>query len=63
MVESEDAEVVDSRTGSREISLLATLPFRGRVTGGRLGLLLSARSIAAGPGEYEELDVGVEVDA
>jgi hypothetical protein len=61
-VESDEVDVVDSRTGSNPISLitLTMLPVLFLVTGGRLGLELIVRSIAAGPGEWDEADVGVE---
>lgn len=55
-VESDEADVVDSRTESRPSSrslqsTLAKLPVRFLVTGGRLGLELIVLSIAAGPGD------------
>lgn len=55
---------MDSRTGSNPTvslpSTLAKLPVLCRVTGGRLGLELTARSIAAGPGEWEDEEDGVD---
>lgn len=65
IVESDEVDVVDSRTGSRPTrsllhSTLAKLPVLFLVTGGRLGLELIVRSIAAGPGEWEEAELGVE---
>lgn len=50
MVESEDAEVVDSRTVSKETSTLAMLLFRPRPSG-RPGLELMLLIMADGPGE------------
>jgi hypothetical protein len=60
-VEPDEVDV-DSRTESSPMSLvtLAVLPVLFFVTGGRRGLELIVRSIAAGPGEWDEADVGVD---
>lgn len=61
-VDSDEVDATDSRTGSNPISLitLAILPFLCLATGGRLGLELIVRSIAAGPGEWDEAEEGVD---
>lgn len=62
-MELDELDVVDSRTGSRPTSFastLETLAVRFLVTGGLRGLELNPRNIAAGPGDCEEAEVGVD---